>query len=532
MTNIIIITSFLTVMIVVTYYSYRRSKAVDTSSSEGFFLGGRNMGAISIAATIIMANLSTEQLVGLNGQSYVVGMEVMAWEVTTGIAILALALIFLPKYLKYGINTVPDFLELRFDRTLKRIISALLIFNYAVAFLPTVFYSGALVFNNLFNVDELLGIKPMVSVIFLVILIGVISIAYLLLGGVSLSIYSNSWFGTGLLLFGLSIPFLGLAAVGNGSVFVGIDLLVENTPELLNAIGPIDSEYVPWPTLFAGMLFNNLFYWCTNQMIVQKAFTAKNLKSAQIGVILVGIFKLFGALILVLPGVIARNYFGDTLMFNPDNAYPALVAEVLPQVFNGLFAAVMFGAILSTVIGGLISISTLFSYDIYKGILKQEAEDKEIAKVGKIAVIVMGIIAVSIAPLITYAPTGLYNVIQEFNGLYSMPLLVIVLSAFYLKKSTSFAAKVTLIFHVVSYSILNWWLLTDINFLYIFSITFILDFVIMIVVSKFKPEGTFEITEFKTKVDVKPWKHVKLACGILIILVIAVYLLFSPVGII
>jgi len=531
MTIFIMILSFLLAIGGVTYYAYRKSRAVDATTSEGLFLGGRSMTAIPIAGTIIMANLSTEQLIGQNGQSYVAGMEIMAWEVTAGIALVVLAVVFLPKYLKYGIDTIPDLLEMRFDTTTKRIISALTIFTYAVAFLPSVLYSGALAFNELFGIDELLGINPLTSIILIVAIIAVISILYLVIGGISLSIHSNVWFGLGLLIFGLGIPIAGLFLLGDGGFISGLDHIITNTPELLNSVGPVDSEYIPWPTLFTGMLANNLFFWGTNQMIVQKTFTAKNLGEAQKGTLLVGVFKVIAAFVTVLPGVIARNAFGDALLSNQDAAYPTLVAEVLPTILYGLFAAVIFGALLSTVIGALNSIATLFSLDFYKGMINKKASDTKVARVGVIAIIVMGIISIIISPFISQAPAGLYNVIQEFNGFYSMPLLVLVLAAFYSKKATPLAAKTTLIVHFIVYGLLNWVLLTDISYLYNFAILFVIDVLVLFLVSKLKPGGNYEITSFSTKVDIKPWKYAKVSGIVLIILIILTYVVFSPLGI-
>jgi len=526
----IIVVSFLLIIGGITFYAYKKSRAVNTHTSEGLFLGGRSMTAVPIAGTIIMANLSTEQLIGQNGQSYVAGMEIMAWEVTAGIAIVALAVIFLPKYLKYGIDTIPDFLEMRFDTSTKRIISFLTIFTYAAGFLPSVLYSGALAFNQIFKINEFLGVHRLTAIILIVAVIVVISILYLVLGGISLSIYSNLWFGLGLLVFGLGVPIAGLMLLGNGGIISGLDHVVRNTPELLNSLGAVNSEYVPWPTLFTGMLANNLFFWCTNQMIVQKAFTARSLEEAQKGTLLVSVFKIVASLILVFPGVLARNIFGDALLSNPDSAYPALVAEVLPTVLYGLFAAVIFGALLSTVIGALNSIATLFSLDFYKGMINKEANDRQVARMGIVAIIAMGIIAIIIAPFISFAPAGLYSVIQEFNGFYSMPLLVLVLAAFYSKKATPLAAKTTLVVHFILYAVLNWWLLSDINYLYNFAILFVLDMLVLYLVSKFKPEGSFAITSFTTKVDVKPWRYAKVSGLGLIIMIVLTYVVFSPLG--
>ncbi|MDT2674579.1 solute:sodium symporter family transporter [Enterococcus dongliensis] len=527
--NLFSIISFLVIVIFVWIFAYSRSRNVDTSGSEGFFMGGRSLAALPIAGTIIMTNLSTEQIVGQNGQSYHAGMEVMAWEVTATIAIVALAVIFLPKYFKYGINTISDFIEIRYDTVTKRIISILFIVTYMTSFLPVVLYSGSLVFNKIFHIDELLGVKPIVAIIIVAMVIGVVGILYLLIGGLSLSANSDSIYGVGLLICGLLVPILGLMKLGGGSFVGGIEHVVENTPWLLNSVGAIDSAIVPWHTLFTGMLFNNLYFWCTNQMIVQKALSGKNLAEAQKGAFLVGIFKIFGALFLVFPGIVARNIFGDALMSNPDNAYPYLVTEVLPKMIFGIFAAVIFGAILSSFAGALNATSTLFSLDFYKPIINKQADDKQIARAGKTVTVVVGIISIIVAPFISFAPAGLYQFVQEFNGLYNMPLLVIILFAFYSKKATAFGAKMTIAIHIILYA-LSKMLFKDIHFLYVLSALFILDIIILLVVSKVKPDGEFVLNSFDTKVNIEPWKYSKIAAVVLVVVVILTYVAFSPIG--
>ncbi|MGY3766156.1 solute:sodium symporter family transporter [Vagococcus vulneris] len=521
--------SFLVLVVAVWIFAYRRSRSVAVTDAEGFFMGGRSLTALPIAGSIIMTNLSTEQLVGQNGQSYIAGMEVMAWEVTSAIAIVMLALVFLPKYFKYGINTVSDFIEIRYDATLKRIISALFIITYMTSFIPVVLYSGALVFNKIFRLDELLGIRPITSIILVSICIGVVGILYLLIGGMRLSAYSDTVYGFGLLICGLLVPTLGVMLLGGGNFISGIDHIVDNTPWLLNSVGSIDSAIVPWPTLFTGMMFNNLYFWCTNQMIVQKALSGKSLKEAQKGVFIVGFFKIFGALFLVFPGIVARNVFGDALLGQADNAYPSLVTEVFPEVLYGLFAAVIFGAILSSFAGALNSTATLFSLDFYKTKINKQATDAQITRFGKLTTITVGLFAIIIAPFISFAPAGLYQFVQEFNGLYNMPLLVIILLAFYSKKATAFAAKFTISMHVILYA-LSKVLLKDVHFLYVLSVLFFLDLIVMLLVSKIKPDGNFELTVFNTKVDITQWKYGKIVGIITIVAVLLTYALFSPIG--
>ncbi|MBF0772574.1 solute:sodium symporter family transporter [Mammaliicoccus sciuri] len=520
--------SFILVVICVGVYAYLRSRKIDTQNSDGFFMGGRSLTGFTIASTIIMTNLSTEQIVGQNGQSFVAGMEVMAWEVTSSVAIVILALVFLPRYFRYGVDTISDFIEMRFDTFTKRLVSLLFIFTYVVSFLPVVLYSGALVFNKIFNVSEMLNISDMTAVILISTVIGLVGIIYLFIGGLSLSAHSDSIYGVGLIVGGLAIPTLGLIIFGDGSFLHGFDKVVQNTPEKLNSLGAIDSKIVPWPTLFFGMFFNNLFFWCTNQMIVQKALAGKSLKEAQKGAMYVGTFKIFGALFLVFPGVLAFNMLGDKVT-NPDNAYPMLVNEVLPEWAYGLFGAVIFGAILSSFVGSLNSTATLFSLDFYKSIINKEASNKQVSRIGRLVTVLVGVIVVIIAPMISLFPQGLYAVVQEFNGIYNMPLLVLVLVGFFVKRTSQLGAKVMFILHIVLYA-LSKVLITEIHFLYVLSVLFFVDLLIVMLFNKWKPSDEFDFSVNYAKVDITPWKHRYLVGGIIVLVVIGTYVLFSPLG--
>lgn len=520
--------SFILVVICVGVYAYLRSRKIDTQNSDGFFMGGRSLTGFTIASTIIMTNLSTEQIVGQNGQSFVAGMEVMAWEVTSSVAIVILALVFLPRYFRYGVDTISDFIEMRFDTFTKRLVSLLFIFTYVVSFLPVVLYSGALVFNKIFNVSEMLNISDMTAVILISTVIGLVGIIYLFIGGLSLSAHSDSIYGVGLIVGGLAIPTLGLIIFGDGSFLHGFDKVVQNTPEKLNSLGAIDSKIVPWPTLFFGMFFNNLFFWCTNQMIVQKALAGKSLKEAQKGAMYVGTFKIFGALFLVFPGVLAFNMLGDKVS-NPDNAYPMLVNEVLPEWAYGLFGAVIFGAILSSFVGSLNSTATLFSLDFYKSIINKEASNKQVSRIGRLVTVLVGVIVVIIAPMISLFPQGLYAVVQEFNGIYNMPLLVLVLVGFFVKRTSQLGAKVMFILHIVLYA-LSKVLITEIHFLYVLSVLFFVDLLIVMLFNKWKPSDEFDFSVNYAKVDITPWKHRYLVGGIIVLVVIGTYVLFSPLG--
>ncbi|MBC2578044.1 solute:sodium symporter family transporter [Peptostreptococcus russellii] len=524
------IISFFAIVISIAIYAYNKSKKIDCSDEEGYFLGGHSLSGFAIAFTIIMTNLSTEQIVGQNGQSFRVGMEVMAWEVTAAITLVILAIVFLPRYFKYGINTISDFIEVKYDTTTKRIVSILFIFTYITSFLPVVLYSGSLVFNKIFKVNEILGITNIQAIILISFCIGFFGIIYLFIGGLSLGAYSDSIYGIGLIIGGLSIPIIGLTILGHGNFLSGIKYIAVHSPEKLNSIGAINSNIVPWPTLFFGMFFNNLFFWCTNQMIIQKALAGKNLKEAQKGALLVGFFKIFGALFLVLPGIIAYNLFGNTIQ-NPDDAYPTLLVHILPTWAYGIFGAIIFGAILSSFVGSLNSTATLFTLDLYKPIWGKNKSSKQIARLGKKVTVLIGILATLIAPAISLFPQGLYQVVQEFNGLYNMPLLVLILCGFFCKKLSSKGAKYVFLIHILLYGVSKI-LVPNINFLYILSVLFFLDLFILLLFNKISCTNcNNKFKEKNTALDLTPWKH-RYSIGLLVVItVIATYLLFSPIGI-
>ena len=524
--NWISIILFIMVVGGISFYAYLQSRKIKTNSSDGYFMGGNSLTGFTVASTIIMTNLSTEQIVGQNGQSYAQGMEVMAWEVTAAVAVVLLAWVFLPKYLKYGVNTISEFLELRYDTFTKRFVSILFIFTYVVSFLPVVLYSGSLVFNKMFKVDEYLGVSSSTAVIIISSIIGIIGIIYLFIGGLSLSAFSDSIYGMALIIGGLAITILGLGQLGDGNFLHGFDKIVQDTPEKLNGFGKVDSDVVPWPTLFFGMFFNNLFFWCANQMIVQKALAAKNLKESQKGAIYLSLFKVFGPLFTVLPGVVAFNYFNGSLD-KSDNAYPALVTSVLPEWAFGLFGAVIFGAILSSFVGSLNSTTTLLTLDFYKPIFGKNKSDKHIARVGHIATVVIGVIVVALAPVISLFPSGLYAVVQQFNGVYSMPVLALILIAFFSKRTSKLGAKVTLFTHIILYAIISF-VFTEINYLYTFSVLFFVDLIIILIFNKVKLSSEFDLSTHQPKVDMTPWKYRYVAGIIVLALVVVSYIIFSP----
>jgi solute:Na+ symporter, SSS family len=540
-----VVISFIGFTALVGIISYFKSKGDNLSTKDGYFLAGRTLSGVVIAGSLMLTNLSTEQLIGQSGQSFRSNMGPMAWEATSCLALTFLALWFLPKYLQIGITTVPEFLENRYDSLTKRIISILFLLGYLFTYLPTVLYSGALVLNQIFGVDKIFGVTQFQGVIITVVALGIVSSIYAIFGGLKAVAVSDTVNSVGLLIGGFMVPILAIFALGQNDGFIaGVRNLINMVPaEKWNAINPVDAlpPMVPWPILFTGMLFNNLFYWCTNQTIIQRALGAKNLKEAQKGAILAGFLKLVTPWFIVLSGIIAyrmymnpsEGFFTETqisnLAQNGDLAYSTLVLSVMPKPLLGFFAAVLFGAILSSFDSALNSSSTMYTLDIHREVFNRNATDEQLIKVGKIFGTGLALVSILVAPLVSFAPTGLYDFLQECFGFYSMPILAIVIVGLASKRVPASAPKIVLVFHIILYT-LSKFLPLQVHYLYVLSVLFPLDVLVMLLVGKLHPRKTDYILPESHAVDLTPWKYAKPCAACSIILMLAEYLLFSPVG--
>jgi len=533
--------------------AYLSTKNTDENSSDGYFLGGRSLTAGVIAGSLLLTNLSTEQIVGLNGQAFTEGILVMAWESLAAIAMVVTAVFLLPRYLKGGLTTVPQFLGRRYDKTTKTIASALFLSGYVVVLLPIVLYSGAVAFSAMFDLPTVLGVSRIQSIWVCVWGIGIIGSIYAVFGGLKAVAVSDTINAVGLLIGGVMIPIFGLSYVGDGSISAGFSEIMNSHPDKFNSIGD-SAASVPFATIFTGMMLVQVFYWGTNQAIIQRALAAKDLKEGQKGLILASFIKILGPLILVIPGIIAFHIFGDTLA-KPDEAYPKLVSEVLPASLVGFFAAVLFGAILSSFNSALNSSVTLFGVDIYKEYFNEEASERQVVKAGKTFGVLLAVMAMFIAPLIDSAPEGLFGYLQKVNGCYSIPILTIIIVGYLTKKVPAIAAKVAIILGAVFYSISIFLLEPNIvnkavakaeaagitgdalahvkagaypHFLHVMAILFVMNIIIMLIIGQIKPRTEPFEQKYTRQVDITPWKYVKQVGILVCLIVIGIYLWFSP----
>ena len=525
MLGILSFVGFTAIVAVIAYLSTRKT---NEKTADGYFLGGRSLTAGVIAGSLLLTNLSTEQIVGLNGSAYDSGLSVMAWETLAAIAIVVTAIFLLPRYLKSGLTTIPQFLADRFDVATKSMTSGLFLTGYAIVLLPVILYTGSLALSGMFNVPELLGVSQSTSIWICVWAIGLIGSIYAIFGGLKAVAVSDSINAIGLLIGGILVPVLGLLAIGDGNVMEGIRTLTPKDENYFSSIGSNDAP-VPFYTLFTGMMLVQLFYWGTNQQIIQRALGAKNLKEGQKGLMLAACIKILGPLILVVPGLIAYHMFGDNLAA-ADEAYPSLVRKVMPTPLLGFFAAVIFGAILSSFNSVLNSSVTLFGIDIYKQHINPEASEAKTVKMGKRFGIGLALAAMIIAPFIAEAG-NIFDYLQEFNGIYSIPILTIIFVGFVTKRVPAIAAKIGLLSGSILY-ILSQFVFPDfadnlgLHFLDVMALLFVLNTLIMLIIGKFKPRSEAYVQQYTEQVAITPWKHVKLSGLLVVTIVIVIYVMF------
>ncbi|WP_346881729.1 solute:sodium symporter family transporter [uncultured Algibacter sp.] len=546
------IVSFLGFTLLVAFIAWYATRKTDEKSADGYYLGGRSLGYVTIAGSLLLTNLSAEQIVGLNGQSFAQGILVMAWETLAAISMIITAIYLLPKYMRSGITTIPEFVQERFDAQTKSILSILFLVAFGVVLLPTILYSGSLAFSTMFDLPETLGISQSAVIWVCVWSIGIIGSIYAIFGGLKAVAVSDLVNAIGLLIGGLLIPIFGLMLIGDGNISDGLNELWTENPDKFKVKGEIDS-FIPFSTIFTGMMIAQMYYWGTNQSILQRVFGAKSLADGQKGMILAGFVKFLIPIIVVLPGVIAWHVFGNDLD-NADQAYPALVKKVLPGAFLGFFAAVLFGAVLSSFNSLLNSSSTLFGIDLYRQYFNKEASEIKMVKAGKIFGLILAIVSMTIAPFIANAPDGLFSYIQESLGSLSVPILAVVAVGMATKNVPALGAKIVLTVGVLMYLISQFVLsplfidaaiaeaavngITDAkqlgiikakaypHFLHIMGILFVINVGFMLLMGRLYPNKNIYTPKITKDIDITPWKHAKVVGIIITVLVLSTYLIF------
>lgn len=523
-----VIICFIIFSILIGIITFLKTKESNLDTSEGYFLGGRSLSGKVIAGSLLLTNLSAVSFIGMSAQAYTHNMCVMGWEVASGITLVLVGLIFLPRYLKQGITTIPEFIESRFDKKTCMFVTILFLISYIVNQLPIVLYSGAVAMSQMFDIENLLNISYTQGIWVTVWIIGIIGSIYAIFGGLKAVAISDTINGIILVIGGLLIPIFALYYLGDGNIFSGLNQFFTSTPEKFNSIGK-NTDPLPFSTLFTGLILVNLYYWGTDQSIIQRALGASSLKEGQKGIFYAGFLKILTPIIVIIPGILAYQIFGGNIQ-NADTVYPKLVNTVLPKPLIGIFATAMMGAILSTFNSVLNSASTLFALNIYKPLYGKNQSDATLVKKGKIFGTIIALISMFGAPFIMNAPKGLFDYLQTINGFFNVPIFTIIFMGYFAKKVPAIAAKVAITFFVITYGITQLFWNTGLHFLHISAILFVISCIIMLIIGKIIPNKKEFIIDENKSIVVVPWEYRFRMSAFVIFVMTAIYILFSPLG--
>ncbi len=426
------------------------------NSSKDFFLAGGGLAWPYVAGSLLLTNISAEQIVGMNGAQM---MLVAWWEFGAIAGLLLLAHVLVPMYYRYNCTTTTELLERRLnDAGVRATVSVLFLLGYMFILLPVVLYTGSVFMKSMFALD-----LPIIVIAAAYALAG---LAYAAFGGLRAIAISDTYNGIGLLIMGLTVTWFALKAVG-------FDL--SGIPaERWSLVGADDSD-IPWHTLLTGMVFIHLFYWGTNHVIAQRALAAKSVREAQKGIYAAAGFKLVIPLIVVLPGVIAFKLYGDI----GDQSYGRLVADVLPPWLSGAFAAMIFGAVLSSFNSCLNSAAALYTCDLHVKYVNPNADP---VRIGNVVALVFTLGSLAMVPLYQHAQS-IIDLLQRLNGLYSMPVLAIFIVAVLFNHVDGRAARVGLVFGAALYAVFTFvW--SPLHYIHLMFITLVSTVLFILALSK------------------------------------------------
>ena len=443
-------------------------------NASDYFLASRSLPWWAVGGSLIASNISTEQIMGMNGSGYVLGMAIATYELMAAITLIIVAKYFLPIFLKKGIYTMPQFLEERYNGTVRSIMSIFWVALFIFVNITSVLYLGGLAIEQLLGVSLYVGIAGLV----------LYSAAFSIFGGLKAVVWTDVIQVVVLVVGGVVASYLVLSAVGGG-FFSGIEELVAKTPERFEMIfetndvftdistGKLESSYALLPgltVLFGGMWITNLYYWGNNQYIIQRALAAKDIKEAQKGVAFAAFLKIFMPVIVVLPGIAAWVLGAE--IDKADAAFPWVLDNYVTIGLKGLVFAALVAAIGSSVSSIVNSASTIFTLDIYKQHFNKTASEKNLVRTGQIVAAAALLIGAVIAPLLS-SLGQVFQYIQEYTGFVSPGVLALFLFGMFWKRTTANAALWTIVLAIV-FSIAMKFGLPDLPFLDRMAITFVL----------------------------------------------------------
>jgi len=429
-----------------------RDKEGHQKNAEDYFLAGKSLPWWAIGASLIAANISAEQIIGMSGSGFAVGLAIASYEWMAAITLIIVGKYLLPIFIEKKLYTIPEFIEHRYNTTLKTILAVFWIALFVFVNLTTVMFLGAKA------LDTIMGTGDGSLVIYALIGLALIAAAYSLYGGLSAVAWTDVLQVGLLVLGGFVTTFAALYNITpEGGILNGMAHLYDTAGDKFNMIlersNPEFDNLPGIAVLIGGMWVANLYYWGFNQYIIQRTLAAKSLKESQKGIIFAAFLKLLIPLIVVIPGIIVYVLYtqpeGTTqipgvlsVFTNPDgsveydNAYPWLISVFLSPGFKGLVVAALAAAIVSSLASMLNSVATIFTMDIYRPYINKNASDKQTVNMGRITASVALVTAVLIAPLLEDVPQ-VFQFIQEYTGVVSPGILAVFIMGLFWKKTTT-----------------------------------------------------------------------------------------------
>ncbi|MCR5537008.1 MAG: sodium/sugar symporter [Succinivibrio sp.] len=434
----------------------------NTHSAEGYFLAGKSIPWWAVGASLIAANISAEQFIGMSGSGFVIGFGIASYEFIAAVTLILVGKYFLPIFIEQGIYTIPEFVEKRFNRTLKTILAVFWLCLYIFVNLTSVLYLGGTA------LETILGIPMMYAIIGL----AAFALIYSVYGGLSAVVWTDVIQVAVLVVGGFATSYLSLKWIGgDDGVLHGLSTLVKEIPDhftmILDRNDPEFSNLPGIAVLIGGMWVAHLYYWGFNQYIIQRTFAAKSIDEAQKGLVFAAFLKCITPIIVVIPGIAAyyitvhnpallenlKALYGDIVANSvptaerADKAYP-WVAQLLPVGIKGLVFAALAAAIVSSLASMLNSTATIFTMDIFKEYIKPQASDLTLVSMGRITAVVALVIAIILAPMLSTLGQA-FQYIQEYTGVVSPGILAVFLCGLFYKKTTSKAAIIGVLASIV-----------------------------------------------------------------------------------
>jgi len=425
-----IIAIYFGIVFSVALYSARgKTHARDTPA--GYFLAGRNVGWFVIGASLFASNIGSEHLVGLAGTAAATGMAVGQFEVQASLVLLLLGWVFVPFYLKSGVFTMPEFLERRYSSGARWYLAVISIVGYVLTKISVTIAAGGIVF------EALMGIPFWWGAITIVIVTGI----YTTFGGLRAVLYTDMFQAFVLIGGALMVTLIGLYHVGGWA-----ELQAVTPPMFMSLWKPMSDPDFPWTGILFGAPILGVWYWCTDQFIVQRVLSARNIDNAQRGAIFAGLLKVLPLFLFVLPGVIAYALVqqGKLTLETADHALPTLIGTLLPLGVRGLVVAGLLAALMSSLSSVFNSCSTLVTWDIYRK-LRPQARERELVTIGQVSTLVLVGLGLAWVPLMGHISEQLYTYLQSVQGYIAPPIAAVFLMGIFWRRVNAAGAIASLI---------------------------------------------------------------------------------------